>query len=408
LSDYGTSSDGLAWPKGFEFFAPTRIVYGAGKRSAISLELERIGAHRPLIVCSPRFGRSAEAQAILSDLARSCAVDMWAGVTPHSNLGEVDEICGALGHHQADSVVAVGGGSVLGAAKCAIAQFGEGVPLAERAWSYDPAQGRLTVPELKAPMLPLLAVPTIAGSSSETNQFGSVKDERTGEKVRVRGPSLAPRVAILDPELTLGLDTATTVGAAVNGFAHCVEILYSTSRDPVSIALVLAAAPMFFDGLPLVVKDEADIAARGTLLVGSALSGMALNNAVVALHHAMCHPLGNICEMPHGQANFIMLPVALKFNLPVVSKEMALLGRALHLLEDDTRPESDQAQDVYDGITEWLMQFDCPRLLRETGYVEEGDIRRLAESAFQDTCIFYNPRAVESADVLEDIYLEAW
>jgi alcohol dehydrogenase class IV len=389
-------------PKPFVFGAPTTAWFGPGRRHEIGSALRTVRSARPLVVTTKRALDDAAID--FDGIDGATVAGTFAEVTPHSTVDEVDTIVAMMREGGADGVVALGGGSVLGAAKCAVASFTEGRPLAELTWTYDPASGELRVPELQPAAAPILAIPTTAGSASESNKFGSVRDPATGEKVRARHPTLAPALAILDPELTVGLPRDLTAGTGVNAFAHCVEAIYSKSSDPISTALSLEAARLIVANLPIACENPGDIDARGQMQIATFMSGMALNNTLVCLHHALCHPLGNICGVAHGAANFAMLPHALRYNLPAVEEQLIELGRFTRLL-DANGPQTGAR--FIDALVEWMAPLGGTVSLESTGQVTAADIPRLAESAFKDTCVYFNPRPVASPDELAAIYRAA-
>jgi alcohol dehydrogenase class IV len=389
------------------FEAPTRIVAGQGQRHALGESLDWLSAKRAVITCSPRFARTQHYDDVVHALGHS-HVGTYDEVTPQSNVREVDALAALIKASDADVVVAIGGGSPMATAKCAVAAVGEGKRLDEIGWSYQPEQGTLRIPELRAPKLPIIALPTTAGSASETNQFGSVKDERTSEKIRIRDPRLTPRVAILDPDLTLSLDHWTTVGTGANAFAHCIEILYSRESNPISDALVLEAADIIYRNLPRCAKDPEDVKARGAMQVATAMSGQALNNSLVCLHHALCHPLGNRASVPHGVANYVMLPHSLRFNQAAAAPQLTRMGTRLGILNSSPMSDEEGARITVNAIEEWLRDLDGPARLRDTRAVAREDLEEIAESARRDTCMYYNPRQVTSVEEILGIYLEAW
>ena len=389
------------------FEAPTQLRMGVGSRQELAEGLRWVRAERAVVVCSARFAKTNYYDDVVTALG-GAHVGTYAEVTPQSSAEEVAAVAEMMTATDADAVVAVGGGSPMATAKCAVAVVGERRPLHEIGWSYQPDQDRLQIPDLHAPKLPIIALPTTAGSASETNQFGSVRDKDTAEKIRVRDRRLTPRVAILDPELTVSLDHWTTVGTGANAFAHCVEILYSRHSNAVSDGLVLEAAGIIYDNLPRVATDPGDLKARAAMQVATAMSGMALNNSLVCLHHALCHPLGNIGSVPHGVANYVMLPHSLRFNQDAAAAQLTRLGARLGLLDPARGTERDGAHRTIDAIETWIDDLGGPRRLRDTGGVEHHDLERIAESARHDTCMYFNPRRVETTQEILDIYKAAW
>jgi 4-hydroxybutyrate dehydrogenase len=389
----------------------TRLVVGPGQRREIMFELASMGSYRPLIVCSERFADTEYLASILAP-AEPGAVAVFSGMSKGGHKPtdvDIDRVAEAARKHGADGLVAIGGGFILDLAKVSLAALSP--DLEGQDWrSRDDVKSFLKGPgqheraHLFRRVLPLVVVPTTAGPGTETSSRSAVRNAETNARIVVAGPQYIPRVAVLDPELTVSLDYLNTVGTGTNAFAHCVEALYATSRNPLAQRVAVSAAQLIFDHLPRAVQQPDDLAARAAMQVASALSGMALTNAYVGVHHSLCHPLGLELGVTHGTANFIMLRHVLRYNLEAAADVLAVLGCALGV----TPLSKPSAEDTVDAIEAWQDRFSVPRRLRDTGKVSPSDFPMLAQHAFEDGPTRYNPRHVTSAGELEDIYRRAW
>jgi len=390
----------------FDFSDRGTIHFGKGRRHEVGAILDDLGSRRALLICGRHFSGGDQFSAMKRAIGSRLA-GVFEDVAPHSSTVELDRSTAIARDIGADAIIAIGGGSVLGLAKCTAVWLAEGGAIQTLAWNYTPAGpgDGLFIPALRKEKIPIIALPTTAGSASETNQYGSVRDPITREKVRIRDPNATPRQVILDPELTVTMSPSMTAETGVNALAHCIEAIYSRDAQPLSTALALEASRLIGENLPRCVVDPTNLTARGMQQIATSMSGIALANAMVGLHHALCHPLGQICDVPHGAANYVMLPHALRYNLPSVRNELCLVVTSMGL--GDFRQPSD-AEEALLSLTEWLHKLGAPSRLRDLAGVNEAVLPALANSAFEDTCIPYNPVRVESAEVLVEIYRSAW
>ncbi|MFZ9629439.1 MAG: maleylacetate reductase [Ilumatobacteraceae bacterium] len=270
---------------------PARVVFGAGARRQLAAEVEALRGDRVMLIAQ---GDGDE----MTDLLGGRVVLRWDEIVQHVPLDLAERAREAAVEAGIDAIVSVGGGSATGLAK-AVA---------------------LTVRR------PIVAVPTTYAGSEQTTIYGL-----TGDRHKQTGKSLdvLPRSVIYDPELTLGIPAGVTGPSAFNALAHSVEALYAPGRNPVISALALEAVTAIRESLPVVMASLRDIDARGRLLYGAYLSGVALGSTSAAFHHKICHVLGGTFNLVHADAHSVILPHAVAFNAPALPDEMALLGAAL-------------------------------------------------------------------------------
>jgi len=302
--------------------------------------LASLAGERPLVVASPRW------RAVLE------AADRWEEIPSHRI--EVPE--------GVDTIVAVGGGSAIDTAKAASAATG----------------------------LPLVSVPTTYSGAEWTGFFGVRDPDR-----RMRGGGAGARLhaIVYEPELTLDLPRAETVGTALNALAHCAEALYVRERTPESDRDAIAGARLIGRWLPQVVERPADLEARTELLRGACHAGAALGGSMLAVGHALAQGLGGRYGAPHGALNALTLPPALRFNEPVAGEEIARFGQALGSDEPAAKVEE-------------LARLGGFERLRELGIPEDAPAE-LAESVAARPGAKANPRSVTPADV-EELLRSIW
>jgi alcohol dehydrogenase class IV len=220
-------------------------------------------------------------------------------------------------------------------------------------------------------------------------------DERTRTKGGGGGPTSAPVAVVYDPELTLTTPARVTAETGMNALAHCLEAAYAIQRSPEAEAIALAGAWRLQEALPRVVDEPSDLAARTDLLAAAALAGRALQNATMGVHHGLSQLLGGRTGIPHGLANALVLPHALRFNAPVVPEAMEAIG---HSLGTDGDPAA--------AVEQLRAKLGLEAHLQEVG-VTEDDLDAVARLSQGSAAVQRNPRPVTEADA-KAILVAAW
>jgi alcohol dehydrogenase class IV len=359
---------------------PTRVAFGAGRLRDLALLLADAGIRRPLVVCGTTVAASPILSRVEAALA-GVAVALYRGVERNSPVQSVQAAAEAARRHAADGLVSVGGGSAIDTAKCAAVWLAAGGDVAPYAIRYDET-GTETRRPLPPHTLPHVAVPTTAGSSSEVMPGAGYRDVATGRRILFRDPRLQPRAALLDPELTVHAGPALTAASGMTAVARCIEALYSRQRQPVSESLALRGWRLLRGGLPRAVAAPDDVAARADCLVGCLLSGVAVDNAMASLVHAVGHVTGGRYGLPHGVAHGILLAPALRLFAPA--------------LGDDGR--GSVCASLAADVQALLAMLPLPQRLRDAG-VPAADLDAIAAAALQDHMIAYSPRPVTETEV---------
>jgi alcohol dehydrogenase class IV len=388
-----------------DFHGPTRITAGIGRRREVHDVIRSVGSTRALVMCGSHFAGSTHFDDIVRSLS-SAYVGCIDGISSYSTIDDLRDGVATVMETGADVLVAIGGGSVIDLAKCVAATQRAGVDFLDIHHSIDKPNPSCD----ERQSCNIIALPTTAGSASETNCMGGVlASDETGHtyKVPVRDPHVAPRTALLDPELTVSLSPWLTVTTGANAFAHCVESLYSKDADPVSTGIALEAARIMYEYLPRCVKDPGDLTARAFQQFATAMSGLAMGNTMVALHHALCHGLGDLHCTPHGVCNAVMLPHALRYNADTASFQIHRLGIAIGVADSSESTEVG-AYETIDAIQSWLIGMGAPTRLRDVGTLRLEDLIQSAKLASQSPCIPFNPTPPPSVEELLQIYQDAW
>ena len=296
----------------------------------------------------------------------------------------------------ADGVIGFGGGSSLDTAKL--------VALLAKTSQELPAIYGIGL--ARGPRLPLIQVPTTAGTGSEVTPI-AILTTPSHEKKGVVSPLLYPDVAVLDSLLTLGLPPAITAMTGVDAMVHAIEAFTSRSKkNALSDALAIKALQLLYANLPAAVSDGKDAQVRENMLLGSLLAGMAFANAPVGAVHALAYPLGGHYQLPHGLTNSLVLLPVLKFNLPAAESLYAELGRAI-LPELNSVSDALAASNFIEAIAAHVITMPYAQRLREVG-VKEHELEMLARDAMNvQRLLINNPRDVQFADALS-LYQSAY
>jgi len=371
-----------------------RILFGAGRIAELPRLVLELGGTRAFVVTDPGVVRAGVA-------GRACEVLEGAGIAAHVH-GEVEPNPGAAsiarGSESVASfrttgavVVAVGGGSAMDSAKAISLHATNGGDVLGLGYHRG---------DLK-PGLPLVAVPTTAGTGAETNSYGVITDEAAGRKAYVGHRSVQPRAAILDPELTLGMPPAVTATTGVDAMTHSLESLLSRNPNPFAEAMALQVLRTVEAWLPIAVADGANLEARAQLLLASHLAGLGQASGTgVGLVHAIGHALGTRGRLPHGTALAAVLPEVLSFYLAedgLRDRELALVAVALGAASPaDPAPEAARAG--IEALDAFLRRVGQRPSLAQLG-VGNALIPVIAHDAVEDAAIANSPRLPDEGQV---------
>ena len=311
-------------------FRLPRLLVGPGARRRIAEAVTELGVARPLLVTDPfhaQNGVVAEIAGLLTDAGLSPTV--FSDTVPDPSASSVAAGLAVAGDAGSDAVIGIGGGSPIDTAK-AIALL---------------AVSGGTMRQYKAPVqsiggaLPIIAVPTTAGSGSEATQFTVITDDGGAdagahEKMLCAGPAFLPRVAIVDVELTLTMPPRLTADTGIDALTHAVEAYVSRRATPVSDTFALRAMTLVGGSLEAAYADGGDLRARGDMMLASLFAGTAFSNASVALVHGMSRPIGARFGIAHGLSNALLFPAVTRFSLAGARERYAACAAALGLAGD--------------------------------------------------------------------------
>ena len=373
----------------FSFSTVANIISetGAAHRLGEHIKTRFPDALRPLIVTDPGFLRTGLVDAPVASLERAglhCSVHSEVVADPPEQI-VMDGVAAARAHN-ADLVIGLGGGSSMDVAKL----------IAVLAHSGQPLNQIYGIGNVKGSRLPLVQMPTTAGTGSEVTNIAIVT---TGEttKMGVVSPQLYADLAILDAELTLGLPPAVTAATGIDAMVHAIEAYTCKhKKNPLSDALARQALALLSGNLIAACENGKNLAARQAMLFGAMLAGQAFSNAPVAAVHALAYPIGGIFHVPHGLSNSLVLPHVLRFNLPEAAPLYAELAHIVVPAAEGT--EEARAEALIVAMQQIATITGIERTLQQVG-IQQSDLDRLADDAMLQTRLLgNNPREVTRAD----------
>ncbi len=375
----------------FLHFSPTKIVFGAKSLGELASEVDALGVTRVAIVTDAvLLAKTDLVERVKRALGRRL-VGVYSDVEPDSSVAIVDRGALRMKEWGAEAIVSIGGGSSIDSAKAIAIVHTEGGSLRD----HQGFQG------LTRATTPHIAIPTTAGTGSEVTKAAIIRDEEARQKIIFGDNQIYPRVAILDPELTVGMPAAITAGTGLDTLTHAFEALHAMQAEPVADALALHAIRLVARHLRVALASPNDLVARGQMLLASTMAGLAFDNAAVGLVHAIAHSVGARHHVHHGTANAIALPHVLRFNGDVAAAAEAYREGGLAMgVATDGMEDAAAVDSVARAITALVEACGLPTRYRDVRVPEE-DLANIAEITLSDGCIVYNPKPVsEASEVL--------
>ncbi|MDB4972568.1 MAG: alcohol dehydrogenase [Myxococcaceae bacterium] len=383
----------------FEFFCPVKIVAGSLALEHMPYELSTRAAVRPLIV-TDKGVRGAKLVEVVQAALQSGNVTaelVFDDVPQDSSTAAVAAIARFYRDHKCDSLIAIGGGSVIDTAKAVNILVSEG---------GDDLRAYAGTNVLKNRLKPLFVLPTTSGTGSEVTNISVIKDAASGTKLPFMSQYLLPDVAVLDPRLTLGLPPFFTAATAMDAMTHAVESFINLGKNPVSDAYALGAIQKISSNVLEVLDHPSDKERRLELSIAATMAGIAFSNSMVGLVHALGHTVGAITHVPHGVCMSVLLPYVLEYNLEARREAIGQLLIPLSGAEAYARiPEADRPRAAIaklrvlrDGL--WA-RAKLPRTLSETGKVRRDQLPEIARASLDDGALIMNPVDVRYEDALK-------
>lgn len=359
---------------------PTAIRFGAGRRSELPEACAQAGIARPLLVTDKGLAALPITEQAL-DILRKAGFKpvLFADVDPNPDEGNLAAGVAAYNAGGHDGVIAFGGGSGLDLGKCVALMAGQTRPV----WDFEDVSDWWTRADAAA-IVPVISVPTTAGTGSEVGRAGVLTNSATHEKKIIFHPRMLPATVICDPELTVSMPRAITAGTGLDAFAHCVEAFSSPHYHPMGQGIALEGMRLVIGNLQRAHADGTDIEARANMMSAAAMGATAFQKGLGAIH-AMSHPVGAHFNTHHGTTNAVCMPAVLDFNAEAI------------------RPRFDKAagylgiDDGFDGFRAFVQDFNdqmgIPRGLLALGVTPDA-IPQLVRGALGDPSCGGNPVAL--------------
>lgn len=372
--------------------------FGAGSRKVIAEEVAKRGYKKALVVTDKdlvKFGVAAQVTDVLK--AAGIPFEMFDEVKPNPTVKNVKNGIAAFKAAGADFIVAIGGGSSMDTSKA--------VGIIINNPEFADVTSLEGVANTKKKSVPVIALPTTAGTAAEVTINYVITDEENVKKMVCVDPNDIPTLAIIDPELMLSMPRGLTAATGMDALTHAIEGLITLGAWEMSDMFEIKAIEMNAKWLPKAVENPSDIEARDGMATAQYIAGMAFSNVGLGLVHGMAHPLGAYYDIPHGVANALLLPFVMEYNKEAAKAKYRTIAEAMGV--DTSAMDDDQAaQAAVDAVKALAVKVRIPQHLSELGVPESG-LPTLAQAAFNDVCTPGNPRKAVVEEILE-VYKKAF
>ncbi|CAH1216277.1 MULTISPECIES: iron-containing alcohol dehydrogenase [Paenibacillus] len=372
------------------YYVPPVNLMGRGCLQDAGNMIQEMGIRNALVVSDRGLMSSGVADQVLSILRKAgLNYIVYDAVQPNPTCHNVHEGLKVYQKHGCDAIISIGGGSPQDAAKAIgiVATNGGHIR------NYEGMH------QSKHKSVPIVAINTTAGTSSEVTINYVITDEERKVKMVMVDPNCLASLSVNDPELMLSKPSSLTAATGMDALTHAVEAMVTPGAFTVTNATAAAAVELIFEYLPRAVRDGNDLEAREHMTYACFLGGMAFNNAGLGYVHAMAHQLGGVYDLPHGVCNAMLLPYVEELNAKHVPDKFRHIAKAIGM---DVRNKSDEecSEYVIEAIRQLSREVGIPEKLSELG-VKDPDIELLADNAMKDACAPGNPYQPSKEEVME-------
>ena len=366
--------------------------FGAGARKELPAVLERMGLHKAL-VCSDKGLIKVGTNKMVTDVLdeASFPYEIYSEIKPNPTVTNVQQGVEAFKASGADCLIAIGGGSSMDTSK--------GIGIVANNPEFADVVSLEGCAPTKHKSVPIIAMPTTAGTGAEVTINYVIIDEERKAKMVCVDPNDIPAVAIVDPELMYSLPKSLTAATGMDALTHAIEGYITKGAWVMSDMYELQAIKMIAENLPLAVEEPTNPVGREGMALAQYIAAQAFSNVGLGLVHGMAHPMGSLHDIPHGVANALLLPTIMEFNMPTRIEKYGVIAR--HMGVDTTGMTPEQAaQAAVDAVRALSVRVGIPQRLSDLGITEQ-DIPALAKQAIADVCTPGNPRDVTIEDITE-------
>ena len=368
--------------------------FGPGARKQLPAEMERMGARKALVVTDKDLLKFGVADKVL-DVLREAGIpfDVFSDLKPNPTVTNVKAGVQAFSASGADILVAIGGGSSMDVAKA--------IGIITNNPEFADVVSLEGVANTKKKSVPIIALPTTAGTAAEVTINYVITDEANQKKMVCVDPNDIPAVALVDAELMYTLPKSLTAATGMDALTHAIEGLITKGAWEMSDMFEIKAIEMINRYLETAVNEPTNEEARHGMAVAQYIAGMAFSNVGLGLVHGMAHPLGAIFDIPHGVANALLLPTVMAFNAPAALDKYADIAKAMNVYRPGMSQE-EAADAAVRAVRELAVRVGIPQHLSALG-IQESDLERLSQAALADVCTPGNPREV-TQELIYELY----
>ena len=371
----------------FNWNYPTTMWGGQNRINDLYLACNQLNIKKPLLVTDDGLAKTQMVLNILEKLKKNnIKVNLFSNVIGNPTGSNVIEGVKVYHEHICDGVIAFGGGSGLDVGKAIAFMSGQKLPL----WDFEDIGDNWTKADSDK-IAPIIAVPTTAGTGSETGRASVILNENTGVKNIIFHPKFLPSIVILDPNLTIGLPPKITAATGMDALAHNLEAYCAPNFHPMAEGIALEGIRLIDKWLLIAVKDGNNIEARMNMLVSASMGSTAFQKGLGAIH-SLSHPVNAINNIHHGLSNAIFMPYVLTYNKDVIEKKIIKISKYLSLKDIS-----------FNGFIDWVLKFrkdlDIPHKLSDVIKEEDFDLGRLSKMALEDPSTAGNPKTLSIDDM---------
>ncbi len=366
--------------------------FGPGARAVLPQEIKRLGLHKALVATDKdlvRFGVAGKVLSVLDEAG--IPYEVFCDIKPNPTIANVKAGLAAFAASGADFILAIGGGSSIDTAKA--------IGIITNNPEFADVVSLEGVADTKNKSVPIIALPTTAGTAAEVTINYVITDEEHEKKMVCVDPNDIPAVAIVDAELMYTLPKSLTAATGLDALTHAIEGLITKGAWEMSDMFEIKAIEMIARHLETAVFEPENAEARNGMAVAQYIAGMAFSNVGLGVVHGMAHPLGAIFDIPHGVANALLLPIVMEYNAPAALDKYVDIAKAMNVYAPGmSRKEAATA--AVEAVKALSVKVGIPQHLSELG-IKEEDLDKLATAAYADVCTPGNPREVTKEIILE-------
>lgn len=373
--------------------------FGAGAISVLPEEMQRRGFRKAFVVTDKDLIKAGVAGQVTTVLDKAgIPFVLYDDVKQNPTTKNVKEGVRRFADSSADCLIAIGGGSPIDTAK--------GIGIIANNPSFGDVCSLEGVADTKVKSVPVIAVPTTAGTAAEVTINYVITDEKAVKKMVCVDPNDIPAMAIVDPALMSSMPKGLTAATGMDALTHAIEGYITLGAWEMSDMFALQSISLIAKNLASAVNEPKNLEAREGMALAQYVAGMGFSNVGLGIVHSMAHPLGAVYDTPHGVANALLLPYVMAYNAPATGEKYREVARAMGVSGVDAMGESEYRQTAIDAVIELSKSIKIPQQLHEIG-VKEEDLDKLAAAAFADVCTPGNPRAATQEEILE-LYKKAF